>query len=185
MRRSISCLLASILFLTTSFAQAENPRVRMETNLGNIEIELFEKLAPKTVANFLDLVENDFYNDLIFHRVIANFMIQGGGYTEKMKYRDAPRTVPNESFNGVKNTRGTIAMARTNDPDSADSQFFINVRDNPRLDATLGNPGYAVFGKVSAGMEVVEQIELVSTHLFQGHSAVPQDAVIIKQVERL
>ena len=112
-------------------------------------------------------------------------MIQGGGYTPDVKYKPGAKTVPNESFNGVKNSRGTIAMARLADPDSADTQFFINVRDNPNLDADGSKAGYTVFGRVSSGMEVVDKIELVNTHLRAGMAAVPEESVIITKVERI
>lgn len=168
-----------------SLAAADNPRVNVVTDYGNIEIELLETLAPRTVENFLKLVDDKFYDGLVFHRVIANFMIQGGGYTPDLTYKPGPNTVPNESFNGVKNTRGTIAMARLADPDSADTQFFINVKDNTHLDPVGGNAGYTVFGRVVDGMEVVEQIELVNTHLSRGMAAVPEEPVIIQKIERI
>lgn len=176
-----SALLVACLSLS-SLAQAANPRVAIDTNHGVIEVELFEQLAPLTVANFLGLIESGFYEGLIFHRVIANFMIQGGGYNQQVRYVPGPKTVANESFNGVKNTKGTVAMARLSDPDSADTQFFINVKDNTHLDAAGGQAGYTVFGRVSAGYEVVESIELVSTHLSHGMAAVPEELVIISSI---
>ena len=124
--------------------------MQITTNYGAIQVELFDTLAPRTVANFLTLVDEAFYDGLVFHRVIANFMIQGGGYTPDYEYKSGKGAVPNESYNGVKNTRGTLAMARLKDPDSADTQFFINVKDNPHLDAAPGQAGYTVFGKVVA-----------------------------------
>ena len=175
------CILVGALLPAISFA---NPIVVMTTDYGKVEIELFEKLAPKTTANFLKLVDEKFYDGLVFHRVIANFMIQGGGYTTDLTYKPAEETVPNESYNGVKNTRGTLAMARLSDPDSADSQFFINVKDNTHLDAQGQVPGYTVFGKVVNGMDVVDKIELVNTHLKRGMAAVPEDPVIIHTIER-
>ena len=171
--------------LFSASAYAENPRVVIKTDYGNIELELLEKLAPKTVANFLKLVDEEFYNGLVFHRVIANFMIQGGGYTQDLTYKPGDGNVPNESSNGLRNTRGTIAMARLSDPDSADTQFFINVKDNTHLDAQPGKPGYAVFGRVIGGMEAVNQIELVNTHLKRGMVAVPEDPIIISSIERV
>ena len=178
-------VLALITTFSAPLAQAENPRVSMETNFGNIEIELLEKLAPLTVENFLKLVDAEFYDGLIFHRVIANFMIQGGGYTPALQYREGDATVRNESFNGVKNSLGTVAMARMADPDSAGTQFFINVRNNPHLDAAGGNAGYTVFGRVISGMDVVHEIELVNTHLKAGMAAVPEEPVIIHKVSRI
>ncbi len=170
-----------------SAASADNPRVAINTDYGVIELELYQSLAPRTVANFLNLVDDGFYDGLVFHRVIAGFMIQGGGYTPNLTYKPGPMTIPNESFNGVKNTRGTIAMARLSDPDSADTQFFINVKDNPHLDADGDQAGYyAVFGKVVSGMdEAVTAIELVNTHLTAGMAAVPEDAVVIHSIKRL
>jgi peptidyl-prolyl cis-trans isomerase A (cyclophilin A) len=185
-RRTSATAVAVLMMASASFSHAENPRVVVEiSGLGSIEIELLENLAPRTVSNFLTLVDEKFYDGLIFHRVIANFMIQGGGYTPDLKYKPGAKTVPNESFNGLKNSRGTIAMARLADPDSADTQFFINVRDNPNLDADGNKAGYTVFGRVSAGMEVVSKIELVNTHLRGGMAAVPEDSVIITKVERI
>ena len=188
LNRSNRITLVTLLIVTSSFfstVATANPRVAINTNHGVIEVELFEKLAPLTVANFLELVDNEFYTDLVFHRVIANFMIQGGGYNTQMRYIPGPKTVPNESFNGLRNSKGTIAMARLSDPDSADTQFFINVKDNGHLDAAGGEPGYTVFGKVSAGYEVVESIELVNTHLSRGMAAVPEDQVVISSIKRL
>ncbi len=180
-KRLTAITLAFVCFSWSSLSFAE-PKVTIKTNYGDIEIALLEKLAPRTVANFLQLVDEEFYDGLVFHRVIANFMIQAGGYTPDMTYKEDPRTIPNESFNGVKNKRGTIAMARLNDPDSAGTQFFTNVSDNPNLDADGAEAGYAVFGRVSAGMEVVTEIELVNTHLFKGFAAVPEDPVIIHSI---
>ena len=181
-------LLVISLVVTSSLLSAvaaANPRVAINTNHGVIEVELYEKLAPLTVANFLELVDNEFYTNLVFHRVIANFMIQGGGYNTEMRYIPGPKTVPNESYNGLKNSKGTIAMARLSDPDSADTQFFINVKDNGHLDAAGGEPGYTVFGKVSAGYEVVESIELVNTYLSHGMAAVPEEQVVISSITRI
>jgi cyclophilin family peptidyl-prolyl cis-trans isomerase len=185
LQHTLRALLFTAVCAVAPIAYADNPRVAMVTDFGTIEVELLEKLAPETVANFLSLVDDDFYNGLIFHRVIANFMIQTGGYTASLDYKPAPGKVRNESFNGVKNTAGTLAMARMADPDSADSQFFINVRDNPHLDAAGNKAGYTVFGKVVSGMEVVHEIELVNTHLKAGMAAVPEDPVVIQAVERL
>lgn len=173
-------LLAGFLWALHGVAHAQdNPRVSMVTNKGAIEIELLPKFAPKHVANFLSLVEEEFYVGLVFHRVIPNFMIQAGGYDGDLNYKASERRVENESFNGLKNKRLTIAMARLNDPDSADTQFFINVRDNPHLDAQPGQPGYTVFGKVVDGLDVIETIELTDTHLRMGMVAVPEETIII------
>jgi peptidyl-prolyl cis-trans isomerase B (cyclophilin B) len=166
----------------------------METSHGAIEIELFEDKAPITVTNFLKYVDNKFYDETIFHRVINGFMIQGGGFTmqpgrgsptmEEKKNRDA---IKNEATNGLRNEVGTLAMARTNDPHSATSQFFINVADNSSLNHTGQNPsgwGYAVFGKVTQGMHVVNRIKMVKTGNLNGYSDVPMDSVVIKSVRR-
>lgn len=173
-------LLAGFLWVLHGVAHAQdNPRVSLVTNKGAIEIELLPKFAPKHVANFLSLVEEEFYVGLVFHRVIPNFMIQAGGYDGDLNYKASERRIKNESFNGLKNKRLTLAMARLNDPDSADTQFFINVRDNPHLDAQPGQPGYTVFGKVVDGLDVIETIELTDTHLRMGLVAVPEEPIII------
>lgn len=173
-------LMAGFLWVLHGVAHAQdNPRVSLVTNKGAIEIELLPKFAPKHVANFLSLVEEEFYVGLVFHRVIPNFMIQAGGYDGDLNYKASERRVENESFNGLKNKRLTLAMARLNDPDSADTQFFINVRDNPHLDAQPGQPGYTVFGKVVDGLDVIETIELTDTHLRMGMVAVPEETIII------
>ena len=183
--RYIKTFLAGVLLCISGAVIAENPRVTISTNHGDIEVELMAKLAPKTVENFLSLVDDGFYDGLIFHRVIANFMIQGGGYKADLTYKPAPQTVPNESYNGVKNTRGTLAMARLPDPDSADSQFFINVKDNAFLDASSDGAGYTVFGSVVDGMDVVTEIELVNTHLKRSFAALPEETVVIESITRI
>jgi cyclophilin family peptidyl-prolyl cis-trans isomerase len=182
------CLLAATLTCIGTLHAADDgsrPHVLIETSKGNIELELYPDQAPQTVANFLDLVDSGFYDGLIFHRVIPGFMIQAGGYDPKMTYREAPRTVPNESRNALKNFRGAVAMARTNDPDSAGSQFFINVRANPHLDAKPGQPGYTVFGRVVDGMDVVSAIELSETGVRAGMPDVPKEDVVIIRMRRL
>ena len=163
--------------------KAENaaPRVRLETNMGNIVIELNEKAAPVTVKNFLSYARTGFYNGTIFHRVIPNFMIQGGGFTADMQQKQTGQPIINEASNGLKNDRGTTAMARTNNPNSATSQFFINHKSNDFLNYTgPGNPGYAVFGKVVEGMDVVDKIAGVKTGAKYPHKDVPVEPVIIK-----
>ncbi len=160
-------------------------KVRIETTKGSIVVELFPEEAPKSVSNFLQLVDSEFFNGTVFHRVIANFMIQAGGYDAKLTYKNPPRTVPNESANGLKNLRGTLAMARREDPDSADAQFFINMRDNAHLDPVAGRAGYTVFGKVIAGMATAERIELVDTKLQAGLHAAPEQPIEIISVTRL
>jgi cyclophilin family peptidyl-prolyl cis-trans isomerase len=161
--RQIAAGLLFTLFASWSWS-GEAPIVRLETSMGNIDIELLPDKAPKTVENFLTLVDDGFYDGLIFHRVVAGFVIQAGGYDEGMSYRPPPGTVENESANRLPNRKYSVAMARLSDPDSADTQFFINVKDNGHLDWQPGRPGYTVFGQVVAGMDVATAIELVDTH---------------------
>lgn len=154
------------LLVSSGFALAGNPTVVMSTNMGDIHIELAEDKAPKTVANFLGYVEDKHYDGTVFHRVISNFMIQGGGFTEDMRQKKTKAPVQNEADNGLGNKRGTIAMARTSAPHSATSQFFINVVDNDFLNFKSKNSngwGYAVFGTVVKGMEVADKIRAVPT----------------------
>lgn len=154
--------------------------VVLETSKGNIEIELDSEHAPVTVENFLGYVNSGFYDGTVFHRVIPNFMVQGGGFTPDGTQKHTNPAIKLESDNGLKNTRGTVAMARTNNPDSATSQFFINVVDNPFLDYAPGNDGYAVFGKVVSGMDVVDEIKDVPTTVkFKFYADWPVEDVII------
>ena len=179
---SITYLLLATAMLALSSSNTytkENPKIEIATNMGNIRLTLLPEHAPLTVANFLQLVKERHYDGLIFHRVIANFMIQAGGYTNELEYRDSEKIVKNESNNGLPNTRGTIAMARTSDPDSASAQFYINVKDNKHLDYKDQTPGYTVFGFVTKGMEVIEKIELVDTHIKNGMPAVPEEPIVI------
>jgi peptidyl-prolyl cis-trans isomerase B (cyclophilin B) len=158
--------------------------VRMTTNKGNITVELDEAKAPKTVANFLEYAKNGHYDNTIFHRVIKDFMIQGGGFEPNMHQKPANQTVENEAKNGLKNDKYTIAMARTSAPHSASAQFFINTKNNAFLDYPGQDGwGYAVFGKVTEGQDVVDQINTVKTGRSGMHSDVPADAVIIEKVE--
>lgn len=158
----------------------------METSLGNIEVELNEKKAPITVKNFLSYVDKKYYDNLIFHRVIKKFMIQGGGFDSKMVQKKTDKPIKNEASNGLKNETGTIAMARTPNPHSATSQFFINVSDNNFLDyQSDAKMGYAVFGRVVKGMPVLKKIEHVKTASQKGHGDVPVDPIIIKTIKRL
>jgi peptidyl-prolyl cis-trans isomerase A (cyclophilin A) len=163
---------------------ANNPRVAMETSLGKIIMELFPKEAPETVKNFLLYVKNGFYEGTIFHRVIPGFMIQGGGFSPEMDPKATQPPIKNEAANGLKNDRGTVAMARTADPDSATAQFFINLVNNDRLNRPLPDGhGYAVFGKVVEGMEVVDQIAKVKTGVRMVFRDVPITPVVIKSVQ--
>lgn len=160
------------------------PRVRLETSLGDIVVRLNAAKAPQTVENFLQYTRSGFYNGTIFHRVIRDFMIQGGGLTVEMQKKTTSRPVENEADNGLKNLRGTIAMARTSDPHSATSQFFINVKDNAFLDfkgKTGRKWGYCVFGRVIEGMAVVEKIENVPTGVKNMRQNVPETAVVIRR----
>lgn len=178
-------IVMSIFFST--LVLAKNPVVVVETNYGSIEVELNEEKAPVTVKNFLSYVDDKFYDGLIFHRVINNFMIQGGGLNEKMVEKKTKAPIKNEAANGLRNEEGTIAMARTSDPHSATAQFFINVNDNSFLNhqnTSTSGYGYAVFGKVTSGMHVVNRIKLVKTGNLAGHSDVPMDPVIIKSLKR-
>ena len=160
--------------------------ITMETNFGTITIELDADKAPLTVANFKKYVADDFYNNTIFHRVIPNFMIQGGGFNPGMTQKQTLDPVENEADNGLANDRGTIAMARTNDPHSATAQFFINLKDNAFLNHSGKNPqgwGYCVFGKVTEGMDVVDKIAAVPTGNSAGHADVPVNDVVISKVQ--
>ena len=159
-------------------------KVKLETNMGNIVIKLNEKAAPITVKNFLRYANEGFYDGTIFHRVIPNFMIQGGGFTADMKQKIPHEPIVNEASNGLKNDRGTIAMARTNNPNSATAQFFINLKNNDFLNYTgPSNPGYAVFGKVVKGMDVVDAIAAVKTARQARHADVPVKPVVIKSAK--
>ena len=167
-------------------AAAETTSVRMVTSMGEIVITLDADKAPKTVENFLAYVDAEFYNGTIFHRVIKDFMIQGGGLDADMNKKATRDPIENEAKNGLKNRRGTIAMARTGDPHSATAQFFINHKDNGFLDYPGRDGwGYAVFGEVTSGMDVVDAISGVTTGVRNGRPNVPQEAVVIKSVSRV
>ena len=160
--------------------------VRLHTNFGIIALDLDAERAPETVKNFLAYVESAFYSNTVFHRVIDGFMVQGGGFEPGMRQKPARTPIKNEADNGLKNERYTIAMARTSEPHSASSQFFINVKDNGFLDHTAQNPqgwGYCVFGKVVEGRDVVDKIKQVKTGKRGGHADVPVQDVIIESVE--
>lgn len=179
----VSC--ATLTAGTLQAAAGDTPRVRLSTSLGDIDVELYADKAPRTVANFLERVDEGFYEGLIFHRVVAGFVIQTGGYDAELNYREPPGNVPNESANGLRNTRGTLAMARLADPDSANTQFFINVKDNGHLDPAAGQPGYTVFGRVIDGMDVVTEIELSDTTRQGGMAGVPETTIVIEDTTRL
>ena len=173
-------------FITGCGAEAadKNPVVEVDTSKGKIKIELYQDKAPDTVKNFLQYVEDKHYDGLIFHRVISDFMIQGGGFEPGLKERKTRDPIKNESGNGLANERGTIAMARTNEPDSATSQFFINVKDNKFLDKAKARDGvgYCVFGKVTEGIDIVDKIKEVKTETKKGMDDVPVDDVVIKSI---
>ena len=183
---TVLTVLTSTLATQTLLAE-ENPSAIIHTSLGDIQIELFTKEAPVSVENFIGYAESGAYNGTIFHRVISHFMIQGGGFTPDMVKKSTGDPIVNEASNGLSNTRGTIAMARTNDPNSATNQFFINTQDNIALNFTGEDNsrtwGYAVFGKVTSGMDVVDEIRFVETTTVPPYSDVPVEPVIIESVE--
>ena len=160
--------------------------IRFTTNLGSFDLELDAKAAPKTVANFERYVKEGFYNGTLFHRVIGGFMIQGGGFEAGMQHKEGHAPIENEAMNGLKNDKYTIAMARTSDPNSATSQFFINVSDNDFLNHTVPSGqgwGYAVFGRVVKGFDVIDRIAKVKTGSSRGFQDVPKEDVVIEKAE--
>ena len=186
--RLFACVMALLLTLPgCSQADSEpkgGPVVLMSTSMGEVKIELYEKEAPETVKNFLAYVNDKFYDGTIFHRVIPGFMIQGGGFTAAMEQKPTKPPIKNEAGNGLKNDTGTLAMARTSDPDSATAQFFINVKNNDFLnrDKAQDGVGYTVFGKVIEGMDVVHKIEQVQTSRKGMYADMPVESVLIKSV---
>lgn len=171
--------------MTETIPSEKSPVVLMSTGLGEVRIEIFAGKSPITAKNFLDYVNDKFYDGLIFHRVIAGFMIQGGGFDKDMREKSAKAPIKNEAGNGVKNDTGTLAMARTNVVDSATAQFFINVKDNDFLNhknTSAQGFGYAVFGRVIEGMEVVHKIEKVKTGNQGMHQDVPVEPVVIQSM---
>jgi cyclophilin family peptidyl-prolyl cis-trans isomerase len=187
LKRIVGLLLVGLCLAGSAVAaEAKNPTLVMETSLGTVKIELFQKEAPISVKNFLDYAKSGFYDGTIFHRVIPGFMIQGGGFTAGLTMKPTNAEIKNEAANGLKNERGTLAMARTNVVDSASSQFFVNVSNNEFLNHQPGGPavyGYAVFGKVISGMEVVDKIAATKTGMQKGFSDVPVTPVVIKSVK--
>ena len=194
-----SCLAASGSEKTTSIQDGQtvkdvhggdkkmvNRIAVFETNLGNFSVELFEDQTPITTENFIDLAEKGFYDGVIFHRVIDGFMIQGGGFEAGMQHKEGHAPIENEAMNGLKNDKYTIAMARTSDPHSATSQFFINVSDNDFLNHTVPSGqgwGYAVFGRVVKGFDVIDRIAKVKTGSSRGFQDVPKEDVVIEKAE--
>ncbi len=191
----LAAILSLVLFPTLKGASSmndettSNPQVLLETTMGNITIELDAQKAPNTVSNFLAYVDDGYFVDTIFHRVIPNFMIQGGGITADMQDKPSKhKPIQNEANNGLKNDRGTLAMARTGDPHSATSQFFINHNDNAFLNFSSETPqgwGYAVFGKVIDGMDVVDAMAKVQTGNSGGHQDVPVETITMTGASRL
>ena len=164
---------------------ATNTIITIKTTLGDIKIELFDDKAPKTSENFKEYIKSGFFSNTIFHRVISDFMIQGGGFTAEMQQKDTLSPIENEANNMLSNQRGTIAMARTNDPHSASSQFFINLKDNTFLDfksETIQGWGYCVFGKVLEGLETIDKISLVPTGSYGPYQDVPNEPIIINEI---
>lgn len=187
-RYRVALLAASaLLAMSPTWAASSNPQVEIQTNMGNIVVELNAKAAPQTVANFMNYVKSGFYKNTIFHRVIPGFMIQGGGFVSGLEEKDTNAPIALESKNGLTNQRGTIAMARTMDPNSATSQFFINVANNNFLNADQAQDGhgYAVFGKVISGMETIDKIAGVKTHSVRYYDDVPIRDVVIKNISIL
>jgi cyclophilin family peptidyl-prolyl cis-trans isomerase len=186
-RLALIVLVAACISLLPAAAQdKKNPVVVIDTSMGKITVELLEDKAPITVKNFLRYVDEKHYDGTIFHRVIADFMIQGGGFDTNFKEKETHAPIKNEAGNGLANKRGALAMARTNQPDSASAQFFINVKDNPFLDRANAkdNVGYAVFGQVIDGLDVVDKIRKVDTGDRKGHEDVPVQDVVIRSVRR-
>ncbi|MCS6866792.1 MAG: peptidylprolyl isomerase [Gemmataceae bacterium] len=179
---AVMCLM--VLGVVTTSVRAANPVVLVETNMGSFKIELFEDKAPITVKNFLQYVEDKHYDGTIFHRVISDFMIQGGGFEPGMKEKKTRDPIKNESNNGLSNVKYTVAMARTPQPNSATAQFFINVKDNTFLDKAKARDGvgYCVFGRVIEGTDVIDKIKDVPTGSVKGHDDVPTKDVVIKSV---
>lgn len=181
MKRFTGILAALVTAMVAAPALAQNPQVEFRTNRGPIVIELFADKAPKTTANFLQYVKDGHYKGTIFHRVIPGFVIQGGGFDAKMTQKATRAPIENEASNGVKNDRGTLSMARTNDPNSATSQFFINLSNNVALDfGGPARPGYAVFGRVVKGMEVVDGIAKQPTGRVGPFDDVPREPIVVE-----
>lgn len=195
MKRSNLLLVILLCVLAPSFAgigslcaqeKGGNPMVLVKTSMGSFKIELFEKEAPITVKNFLNYVDKKFYDGTIFHRVMPGFVIQGGGFDKNMMQKSTLAPIKNEAKNGLKNLRGTLSMARTNDINSATSQFFVNVKSNASLDhVSEAQFGYAVFGKVVQGMDVIDKITAVKTGNKGPHQNVPEKPIVIESMTRI
>jgi cyclophilin family peptidyl-prolyl cis-trans isomerase len=177
-----------VLLTASALAESKLPVVEVKTNLGTFRAELYSDKAPVTVKNFLQYVDEKFYDGTIFHRVIADFMIQGGGIDKDMQKKKTHDPIKNEAANGLKNLDGTLAMARTRDPNSASAQFFVNVKDNTALDYrddSVMGIGYCVFGKVVSGLDVVKKIATVGTTLRSGMNDVPMEPVIVESIRKV
>jgi peptidyl-prolyl cis-trans isomerase A (cyclophilin A) len=188
MKKLCSLLFACLIAMPGAAALAANPNLEMKTNQGVVLIELYRDKAPKTVDNFLQYVKDGFYSGTIFHRVIDGFMIQGGGFTPDMKQKETRASIANEANNGLKNEIGTLAMARTPDPNSASAQFFINLKDNDFLnfrEASFQGFGYCVFGKVTKGFEIIQKIAKVPTGNAGMFQNVPTTPVVIESIKLL
>lgn len=181
---SITIAVPSASAPAESPVSVESPIVVFETTRGDLVAALFPLEAPQTVENILELIDSGFYDGLIFHRVIAGFVVQTGGHLPDMQYRDAPRTVVNESRNGLRNRKYTLSMARRPDPDSAGAQFYINLNDNTHLDYRPGQPGYTVFGEIVEGTDVAEEIGAVETTTRNGMPDVPAEPIVIRRAYR-
>jgi len=183
--RSLPALLFASLLATGTASAAEYPQVRFVTNAGSFIVQLDDSRAPLTVANFLQYVNDGHYTGTIFHRVVDGFVVQGGGYTENLQPKPTRPAIPNEAGNGLGNRRGTIAMARTSDPHSADSQFYLNLNDNAMLDPLPTRWGYAVFGEVIVGMNIVDDIGHRATTIREEFRELPVIPVMIERAEVL
>jgi len=188
MKKIIKSLILFTIFLINSGACAEmaiNTKITIKTTLGDIKLELFDNKAPITTENFKKYIESKYYTNTIFHRVIKDFMIQGGGFDAEMKQKDTMIPIKNEANNMISNERGNISMARTNDPHSASAQFFINLKNNTFLDfksETTEGWGYCVFGKVTEGLDIIDKISLVNTSSYGPHQDVPKEPIIINKM---
>jgi peptidyl-prolyl cis-trans isomerase B (cyclophilin B) len=188
MKNIIKYLVITTIIFLNNGANAEmttNTKIIIKTTSGDIKIELYDDKAPITSENFKKYIESGYFTDTIFHRVIKGFMIQGGGFTAEMSEKDSMPPIQNEANNGVSNARGTIAMARTPDPHSASSQFFINLKDNNFLDFTAETSqgwGYCAFGKVFEGMDILDKIALVDTSSYGAHQDVPKEPITINEI---
>ena len=180
-------VLTTIIFINNGVnaEMATNTIITVKTSLGDIKLELFNDKAPITAENFEKYIKSNYFTNSIFHRVIKDFMVQGGGFTPEMEEKETMSPIKNEANNKISNERGTIAMARTNDPHSASAQFLINLKDNTFLDfksETTQGWGYCVFGKITEGIEVIDEIAMVDTGSYGPHQDVPKDPVIIKEI---